>query len=75
MNVIHIVNNAYCPFPTAYCLLPIGRGDMIPTSDGERAYATLAMVIGGAFYGYIVGSITSAMPMAKANTITIGSRQ
>jgi hypothetical protein len=37
----------------------VGYGDIIPSSDAERAYCLVAMVVGGAFYGYIVGSITS----------------
>merc|ERR1719426_324202 len=40
-------------------LTTVGFGDMIPTSDEERLYTTFAMVLGGAFYGYVVGSITS----------------
>jgi len=40
-------------------LTTVGFGDMIPTSDAERLYTTFAMVLGGAFYGYVVGSITS----------------
>merc|ERR1719487_1116590 len=40
-------------------LTTVGYGDIIPSSDLERGYTTLAMVVGGAFYGYIVGSITS----------------
>jgi len=40
-------------------LTTVGYGDIIPTSDVERIYSTAAMVIGGGFYGYVVGSITS----------------
>jgi len=35
----------------------VGYGDITPGSDGERGYAILAMVVGGSFYGYVVGSI------------------
>jgi len=37
----------------------VGYGDITPTTDTERAYAILAMVIGGSFYGYVVGSISA----------------
>lgn len=37
----------------------VGYGDICPTTDKERAYTISAMVVGGAFYGYVVGSITS----------------
>jgi len=40
-------------------LSTVGYGDITPTSDAERGYAMLAMIIGGAFYGYIVGCVTS----------------
>lgn len=40
-------------------LSTVGYGDIIPKSDSERLYAMLAMVVGGAFYGYIVGCVTS----------------
>eukprot|EP00930_Biecheleria_cincta_P033579 TRINITY_DN23267_c0_g1_i1.p1 TRINITY_DN23267_c0_g1~~TRINITY_DN23267_c0_g1_i1.p1 ORF type:complete len:724 (-),score=90.96 TRINITY_DN23267_c0_g1_i1:90-2261(-) len=42
-------------------LTTVGYGDMIPLSNGGRAYTMIAMIIGGAFYGYIVGSITSVV--------------
>merc|ERR1739848_864265 len=42
-------------------LSTVGYGDIVPTSDGERAYAMLAMVIGGSLYGYIVGCMTSVI--------------
>jgi len=37
----------------------VGYGDMAPQTDSERLYVTIAMVIGGGFYGYVVGSIAS----------------
>merc|ERR1719456_2094072 len=40
-------------------LSTVGFGDITPVSDEERAYAMWAMVVGGAFYGYIIGSVTS----------------
>lgn len=39
-------------------LTTVGYGDVTPASNLERAYAILAMVVGGAFYGYILGNIS-----------------
>ena len=48
-------------------LTTVGCGDILPTSDAERAYAMLAMIVGGAFYGYIVGSFTSMVSELDLN--------
>lgn len=40
-------------------LTTVGFGDITPSTNGERGFTTVAMVIGGGFYGYVVGSITS----------------
>jgi len=37
----------------------VGYGDITPSTDWERAYAMLAMVIGGSYYGYVIGEIAS----------------
>merc|ERR1719478_733152 len=42
-------------------LTTVGYGDVLPTSDRERLYAMLAMIVGGSFYGYIIGSMTSVI--------------
>jgi hypothetical protein len=42
-------------------LTTVGYGDLIPSSDKERMYAMVAMIVGGAFYGYIIGSMTSVI--------------
>jgi len=44
-----------------------GYGDITPKSDTERIYAIFAMIIGGGFYGYVVGSITSVISTSDAN--------
>ena len=46
----------------------VGYGDICPDSDSERVYAILAMVIGGAFYGYIIGNISSNVTATDANS-------
>lgn len=48
-------------------LTTVGYGDITPTSDGERAYTIFAMVIGGGFYGYAVGSISSIVAASDMN--------
>lgn len=42
-------------------LTTVGYGDLIPTSDKERMYAMFAMIVGGSFYGYIIGCMTSVI--------------
>ena len=46
----------------------VGYGDICPDSDAERLYAIIAMVIGGAFYGYIIGNISSIVSTTDANS-------
>lgn len=49
-------------------LSTVGYGDILPTSDIERGYAMLAMIVGGAFYGYIVGCVTSIVSDMDLNS-------
>lgn len=48
-------------------LTTVGYGDITPSSDGERAFVTVSMVVGGAFYGYVVGAITSLVQNSDIN--------
>jgi len=48
-------------------LTTVGYGDITPTSDGERGYAAIAMIIGGSFYGFVVGAITSVVSDSDLN--------
>merc|ERR1712061_321359 len=45
----------------------VGYGDITPGSDSERLYTIVAMIVGGGFYGYVVGSITSVISTSDAN--------
>ena len=45
----------------------VGYGDITPESDGERAYAMVGMVIGGGFYGYVIGIIATLVAVSDAN--------
>ena len=45
----------------------VGYGDIIPNSGWERFYAMIAMCIGGGFYGYVIGVISSLVAVSDAN--------
>ena len=44
-----------------------GYGDICPESNEERGLAIFAMMVGGAFYGYVVANISSIVTQADAN--------
>jgi CRP-like cAMP-binding protein len=46
----------------------VGYGDITPTSDFERGYCILAMLVGGAFYGYIIATINNIVTNMDANS-------
>jgi len=48
-------------------LTTVGYGDITPGSDTERACAMLAMVIGGGFYGYVIGTISAVVATRDLN--------
>jgi hypothetical protein len=52
----------------------VGYGDMIPTSDAERACAIIAMVVGVTFYGYVIGCITSIISRMDLNRVALRER-
>jgi len=45
----------------------VGYGDITPASDGERFFAMIAMVVGGSFYGYVIGTISSIIANRDLN--------
>jgi len=55
-------------------LTTVGYGDITPTSSQERAYAMVAMLIGSAFYGYIIGCITSVITDMDIDKRTFNER-
>jgi len=55
-------------------LSTVGYGDILPITDEERAYAMFAMVVGGAFYGYIIGSVTSIVSDMDLNARAVSNR-
>ncbi|GMI21874.1 hypothetical protein TrCOL_g56 [Triparma columacea] len=48
------VSSLYWAFTT---MTTVGYGDVLPTNDVEKVYATLIMVLGATIFGYIVGSV------------------
>ncbi|GMH86668.1 hypothetical protein TrVE_jg10705 [Triparma verrucosa] len=48
------ISSLYWAFTT---MTTVGYGDILPTNDVERVYATLIMVLGATIFGYIVGSV------------------
>lgn len=45
----------------------VGYGDISPSTTSSRLFAIAAMVIGGAFYGFVVGSITHVVTTWSMN--------
>jgi len=45
----------------------VGYGDLTPQTDWERIYSMIAMVIGGSFYGYVIGNICSMVANRDMN--------
>jgi hypothetical protein len=42
-------------------MLTIGYGDIYATSDAERVYAIVTMIVGGVIFGALVGQVASAI--------------
>jgi len=49
-------------------LTTVGYGDIVPTTAAERGFTTCAMMVGGSFYGYVVGAITSVVSNSDLNS-------
>merc|ERR1719502_39380 len=45
----------------------VGYGDVAMKTDEERLFAVAAMICGGAFYGYVIGSITALVAQSDMN--------
>jgi len=48
-------------------LTTVGYGDVIPSGDSEYVYAICCMVIGGSFYGYLIGKLSSTIAEQDRN--------
>ena len=50
------VASVYWAFTT---MTTVGYGDIVPSSDTERVYATVIMILGATVFGYVVGSVSA----------------
>ena len=48
-----------CVYWAVTTISSVGYGDILPSSDDERIFAIIAMLVGGAFYGYVVAEMAS----------------
>lgn len=55
-------------------LTTVGYGDIIPVGDAERLYAICAMVVGGSYYGYMIGLIGSTIATRDRNAAAYAER-
>eukprot|EP00438_Fugacium_kawagutii_P028278 Skav229514 [mRNA] locus=scaffold842:138804:148943:- [translate_table: standard] len=45
----------------------VGYGDITPQNDDEKMFTMFSMIIGGAFYGYVVGNISVILASRDVN--------
>jgi voltage-gated potassium channel len=55
-------------------LTTVVYGDVVPKGDFERWYCFVAMAIGGAFYGYMIGQISSTISARDLNAAAYTQR-
>ncbi len=46
---------------TTTTLTTVGYGDIVPSTNIEKLYASTVMIIGVGFYGYLIGNVVSAI--------------
>lgn len=55
-------------------LTTVGYGDITPAANGEKAFTIVAMVIGGGFYGYVIGAVSSFVAQNNLNAAAFHQR-
>ena len=50
---------ALCMYWSITTIATVGFGDIKPITSAERQYAIVVMLLGGAFYGYVVANMSS----------------
>jgi CRP-like cAMP-binding protein len=55
-------------------LTTVGYGDVVPKDNAERWFAIACMVVGGAFYGYLIGMIGSTIMSSDRNAAAYKER-
>jgi CRP-like cAMP-binding protein len=55
-------------------LTTVGYGDIVPSGTGERFYTIGAMIIGGCFYGFMIGKISSTIAARDLNAAAFTER-
>jgi hypothetical protein len=51
---------------TAETMTTVGYGDITPASDSERVVLFFLMILGGTFYGYLIGSMSAVVADSDA---------
>ena len=56
-----------CFYWSVTTISSVGYGDILPRSDNERIFSIFMMLIGGAFYGYVIGETAAIVTSFDAN--------
>ena len=55
-------------------LLLINVGDSLPQNNEERIYVVVAMIVGGAYYGYVIATMSSLVRSIDQNASLCNSK-
>jgi hypothetical protein len=60
-DLTHVSNYISALYWTATTLTTVGYGDIVPSTDLEKLYSVLVMILGVGFYGYLIGNVASVL--------------